>query len=258
LTLAVKNWSLLLEYNNYDYGLFTPVQNPPAAYRELGPRLLQGREPHFLNIGDEVGYQAELSGSLTESIFTLLHYNLASHHAAGQDGIPRPTLQQEDTPFWEFFGNAEWYLPGDRYAYLEIGANEEASVVWQERKWAHAKYKTPFRKKEELEFEVEQLLVTEFRGEEKLDFHDQLFSVGWIPTGSFSIYLIYQMSDDEELKAEEGDNWPSGEAAFSFGNGHHRAIIFYGRERGGLKCSNGVCREVQAFEGVRFTLETSL
>ncbi|MBU1919949.1 hypothetical protein KKG66_03825 [bacterium] len=258
INLNKWNWSLLLEYNNYNYKDITPIQNPPAVYREVGPRLLQGREPHYLNIGDEVGYQLELSGSVTEEIYSTFHYNLSSHHPENQGGFPRPTLQQEDSPFWEMFGNAEWYLPGGRTTFLELGANEEASVVWQDRLWAHAKYTTPFKDNQELEFEVEQLLITEHIGDDDHDYHDQLFSVGWIPSGGFSIYALYQMSDDENLKKKEGDNWLSVESSVSFGGGKHRLILFYGRERGGLKCSNGVCRQVQAFEGFRLSLETSL
>lgn len=258
LNLSKWNWSLLLEYNNYDYGDPTPIQNPPAVYRELGPRLLQGREPHYLNIRDEVGYQVELSGSATEELFTTFHYNLSSHHPEDQGGIPRPTLQQEDFPFWEMFGNAEYYLPGGRTAFLEVGANEEAAVVWQDRFWVQAKYTTPFKDNQELEFQVEQLMITEHQGDVDEDYHDQLYSIGWIPSGSFSIYVLYQMTDDESLKKREGENWLSAESSVSFGGGKHRMILFYGRERGGLKCSNGVCRQVQAFEGFRLTLETSL
>jgi hypothetical protein len=259
LGLSKWNWSLLLEYNNYDYHDPTTIQNPPATYRELGPRLLQGREPHYLNIGDEVGYQIELSGSATEDIFTTLHYNLASHHEEGeQSGLPFPTLKQEDAPFWEMFGNIEWSLPGDRTAFLELGANEEASVIWQDRMWAQARYTTPFRDGEELEFEVEQMLITEHLDDTDRDLHDQLFSLGWKPNGSFSIAGFYQLSNDEILKKREGENWPSVESAISFGGGKHRMILFYGRERGGLKCSNGVCRQVQAFSGFRLSLETSL
>ena len=258
LNLNKWNWSLLLEYNNYNYGDASPIQNPPAVYREIGPRLLQGREPHYLNIPDEVGYQIELSGSPTEDIYTTFHYNLSSRHAEDQGGIPRPTLQQDNSPFWEMFGNAEWYLPGDRTVYLEIGANEEVAVSWQDRMWAHARYSTPISDDQELEFEVEQLLITDKTGAKDRDLHDQLISIGWIPSGSFSIYAFFQMSDDEELKKKEGDNWLSVESSVSFGGGKHRAILFYGHERGGLKCSNGVCRQVQAFEGFRLTLETSL
>jgi hypothetical protein len=261
LNLSKWDWSLLLEYNNYDYkdNSIAPIHNPPAAYRELGPRLLQGREPHYLNIPDEVGYQAELSGSATEDIFTTFHYNIASHHKeGGQNGLPFPTLKQKDFPFWEMFGNIEWSLPGNRTAFLELGANEEAAVIWQNRMWAQARYTTPILDDQELELEVEQMAITEHLADTDRDLHDQLFSVGWKPNGSFSIGGVYQLSDDELLKKHEGENWPSVESAVSFGGGKHRMILFYGRERGGLKCSNGVCRQVQAFSGFRLSLETSL
>lgn len=38
---------------------------------------------------------------------------------------------------------------------------------------------------------------------------------------------------------------------------HHQLTLFYGSEKGGLRCSNGVCREVPPFEdGFKITLQT--
>jgi hypothetical protein len=33
--------------------------------------------------------------------------------------------------------------------------------------------------------------------------------------------------------------------------------VFYGQERGGLKCTGGVCRRVQAFEGWKLSLDSA-
>ncbi len=249
-------WSLLMEYKDYDYIIATPFQNPPTAYRELGPRLLQAREPHVLRPADEVGYQVEISGQATGSTFATLHYNLSSAHAEHQGGIPRPTLQEEDSPFWEMFVNAEQDLPGSRSLYLELGANEESFVVWQQRQWAWLKFTTPFRSSQELEIQSETLLITDRKRDDK-KYTDQLIGLGWFDGRSLSLSLQYEFSNDEELKKREGDGWPSVEAATTLGRGKHRLSLFYGRERGGLKCSNGVCRQVQPFTGWRMTLETT-
>jgi len=37
-------------------------------------------------------------------------------------------------------------------------------------------------------------------------------------------------------------------------NANHKLEIFYGRERAGIKCTGGACRQVPEFEGVRATL----
>ncbi len=235
----------------------TPFQNPATAYRELGPRLLQGREPHVLNIPNETGYQAELSGQLTASTFTTLHYNLSSRHPKDQSGIPLPTLHQADAPFWELFASAEQDLPQGRRLTVELGANEEAAVLWQKRQWAMVRLTTPVRGPHALELETETLLITDkLRDDQK--FTDQLVSLGWSNGGSMSVTFGSEFSTDDALKQREGKNWPFAEAALVSGGGRNRLSVFYGRERGGLRCSNGVCRQVQAFSGVRVTMETSL
>ncbi|RPH96290.1 hypothetical protein EHM69_01710 [candidate division KSB1 bacterium] len=263
--LSNWGWSLLLEYKDYDYHSATPFQNPAVVYRETGPRLLQGREPHVMNIPNEVGYQAELSGQLTSTTFTTLHYNLSSRHprrdvnlfSFWQDIIPLPVLEEKHAPYWELFASVEQNLPQDRTLFLELGANEEAATGWQERMWAWLKFSTPFRTSQALEFEAEALRVTERnRNDRKLT--DYLVGLSWDDGRGFSLAFHQELTDDKELEKREGKSWPSVETAISIGRGKHRLIAFYGRERGGLRCSNGVCRQVQAFTGLRFTLESTL
>ncbi len=257
IVLSKWNWSLLFDYKDYAYGRFTPFQNPPTAYREIGPRLLQGREPHVLNPADEVGFQVELTGQATKTSYLTVHHNLTSQRSEDDEFIPLPTLEQLDMPFVETFVNVDQDLPKDHHVFVELGANEQNAVLWQKRMWGWVKYRWPLRGSATLELETEQLLVTDrTRDDEK--FHDQLYGIAWEPTPTFSIAAQWQLTNDGEIENTEGDSWVSGEAAMQFGSGAHRLIVFYGRERGGLKCSNGVCRQVQAFSGWRVTLETSL
>jgi hypothetical protein len=255
--LSKWGYSWLLEYKDYDYKAVTPFQNPAVVYRDLGPRLLQARDPHVLNIPNEVGFQTELSGNIVEGTYATLHYNLASRHAADQKGIPLPTLHQVDAPYWEAFANVDQDLPGNRKVTAELGANEEASTVWEKRQWVWLTYTTPFKTTQQLEFESQTLLINDqvHTGTKNTD---QLFSVSWNNGKGISLTVEDQFSNDKELKKREGSNWPSVEAAFVLSGGKNRMSFFYGRDRGGLRCSNGVCRQVQAFKGFRLTLETTL
>lgn len=250
-------WSMLAEYADYKYGRATQIQNPSTTFRDVGPRLLQGREKHVMNVPDEVGAQVELNGSLGENTYLTGHFNANSRHSEDDETIPLPTLEEKYRPYWELYANVDHSFTGSQELFVELGSNEEAANEWQERIWGQVRAKFPFRGNQEIEFEIEQLFITnKTRDDEK--YHDMLYGVSWVPNAAVSLYLSAQLTDDEELKRREGDSWFSGEAAWNISGGKHRAILFYGRERGGLKCSNGVCRQVQAFSGVRFTLETSL
>ncbi len=257
LTLSKWGWSLLSEYKDYDYTWERPFQNPPVVYREIGPRLLQGRDPHISTIRGEIGYQLELSGSPVGGTYASLHHHLVSRRPEHQGGVPRPTYQLKHSPYWEWFLNVEQTLPHGRNFIVELGINEEAAAAWLERQWVQGIFRTPYRDTQELEFEIEVMTLKDHLRDEE-SFLDQLYSIAWNSRRSLSLNTQLQLTDDEELKDREGDFWLSGEAAYSMGQGRHRMIVFYGRERGGLKCSNGVCRPVQAFEGLRITLETSL
>jgi len=256
-TISKWGWSLLAEYADYNYKQVTPIQNPPTTHREVGPRLLQGREPHVANIPDEVGIQFELSGSLGENTFVNGHFNANSRHSEEDETVPLPTLEEKYRAYWEVFANVDQSFDGGQELFVELGANEEAASIWQERMWTQVRASFPFKGSQEIEVETEQLFITD-KGRDDEKFHDMLYAISWIPNGAFSLHGSVQLTDDEELKKKEGDYWASGEAAWKFSGGKHRAIVFFGSERGGLKCSNGVCRQVQAFSGFRLTLETSL
>jgi hypothetical protein len=267
-TLSLFGWSLMAEYKDYDYKTVTPFQNPALVYREIGPRLLLARSPHVLNASDEVGYQAELSGKAAPSTFVTTHFNLSSRHATRRDkhgnvsrvdyaAIPLPTLNQIDNPYWETFVGVEQELPAERKVTIELGANEEAFAVWEKRQWAWLTYTTPFRGSQQIEFESQTLLIQN-HNQSVAHSVDQMFGIAWDNGKGVSLTVEDQFSNDADLKHREGDNWPSVEGAVVISGGKSRISLFYGRDRGGLRCSNGVCRQVQAFNGFRLSVETTL
>jgi hypothetical protein len=252
----VSGWALLLEYKDYDYKTVTPFQNPAVVYRELGPRLLESRDPHVLNVADEVGYQAELSGKVTSTTYTTLHYNASSRHDSTSKTIPIPSLKQANAPYWEMFASVEQDLPASRKFSVELGANEEAAAVWEKRQWASLTFTTPLKGTQQIELESQTMRVLDqVHTDRKV--MDQLFLVAWDNGKGFSLSLEDQFTNDKQLEQIEGKNWPAAEAALVLSGGKNRVSVFYGRDRGGLRCSNGVCRQVQAFKGVRVTLETT-
>lgn len=266
--LSKFGWSLMLEYKDYDYKSVTPFQNPALVYREIGPRLLLARTPHVLNPSDEVGYQVELSGKATATTFAMLHFNQSSRHASNQDRsgavtrkdytlLPMPTLKRLDNAYWESFLSVEQDLPTERKVSIELGMNEEAFATWEKRQWVWLTFTTPFRGSQQLEFESQTLLIADqVRTNRKVT--DQMFGIAWDNGKGISLTVEDQFSNDADLKKREGDNWPSIEGAMLLSGGKSRVSLFYGRDRGGLRCSNGVCRQVQAFKGFRLSVETTL
>ncbi len=255
--VTIVRYSLLLNYKDNQYRGWTPFQNPPLVSREIGPRLLQFREPHVFYPEDDVGYQVELSGPVGEDVVALIHFNHSSQHEIGQKGIARPTFEERNWPYWEFFGSGDVTWPSQWRLEFELGLNEEAQLqYWYKRHWLTADATAPLGKAASLLFGGEVLGVHDERSD--ADVTDALVATGWDDGQHLSVEFQFQWTDDETLRKKEGVSWPSVVAGYTFGEARHRAILFWGRERGGLRCSNGFCRRVQPFEGFRFILESSL
>ncbi len=257
ITTTYHQFTLLFNYKDYRYRGWTPFQNPPLVSREIGPRLLQFREPHVFYPEDDVGFQLELSGYFGDNLYLLTHFNHSSQHAESQEGIPRPTFQERDKPYWEYFASAENTWTSGYGLELEAGLSEEAQTqFWFKKYWLTSEVTAPISEMQEIHLGGEILLVRDRRNDD--EFFDKLAFVGWNDGENLSAEVQIQWTDDEELRKKEGALWPSAEIGYSFGEDHHRVIVFGGRERGGLRCSNGFCRRVQPFEGFRLILESSL
>ena len=74
---------------------------------------------------------------------------------------------------------------------------------------------------------------------------------------SLSIAVENQMGDSEEPEdGDDGEFWIGGEFATTiFNNTDLR--LFYGKEKGGIVCRNGVCKNQAEFDGVRLTVITT-
>jgi hypothetical protein len=82
----------------------------------------------------------------------------------------------------------------------------------------------------------------------------------------WSFNLSHESTNSDESLLDNGQNesfesandWNSGSISYRF-NSDHMLEVFYGSIRGGLDCTNGVCRYIQAFdEGIRIDYSRNL
>ncbi|MCK5052000.1 MAG: hypothetical protein KAS53_09780 [Candidatus Cloacimonetes bacterium] len=80
-----------------------------------------------------------------------------------------------------------------------------------------------------------------------------------IAIGNYSLSVAIENQIGESESAEDGDDgefWIGGEIATTiFNNTDIR--LFYGKEKGGIVCRNGVCKNQAEFDGVRLTVITT-
>ncbi len=234
-------------YKYYNFGIENPFHTPPVAQREITTHLMS-RHPHIPDLFDQVGFEINLSASPSEIIFLDLNFSRASKHDGGS---LLPTLKQEDWAFWEFFGEAEIYARPDLTLKLGAGQNGEAyPTFWEEKTGLAAGAIYNLDNLWSVTVDLENMWVDD--KEEAEDYTDQYASITASRASLGSLNFSYEQSSlDDEI---EGDHWIGGELAAEIAQ-NHRLMVFYGRERGGLKCTSGVCRTVQSFEGIRLTYE---
>jgi len=74
---------------------------------------------------------------------------------------------------------------------------------------------------------------------------------------SLSVAVENQMGDsDEPEDGDDGEFWIGGELATTIFN-NTDVRLFYGQEKGGVICRNGVCKNQAEFDGVRLTVITT-
>lgn len=255
-----------------------PMQNPPIVHKEHSFTLLS-RTPHIIDFNDEIGMQLDLFYSVTPDITVNLNASTASRHkkyAMNSSGVLQvadsvqflPSMDKEYSPFWEFYTDVEWYFEGQ--SSVRIGFNRRYDAPFEEfGNIAHVQSSTTIPVHFEYQFSEEYTLSGNL---ENQWFHDSFLTKKDVTNTYVALTLSrapgmaatlrFEMSDDisegtgEKLSGDLS-YWVGGEFTYRIGSAH-TATVFYGRERGGLVCSSGICRVVNPFNGIRFSLMSQI
>lgn len=80
-------------------------------------------------------------------------------------------------------------------------------------------------------------------------FHERLFAVSWGRSPWLALTVTYEDSDEDD-PTEPRDDWTNVVAQVAVAEGHD-VVLSYGSERGGWKCTGGVCFFEPEFEGLK-------
>lgn len=254
-----SGWGVLIDYRNYRFPYFSQpaLQYPPSGVPEATFTLFD-RYPHTPNYSSEVGYQLELNLKQGPYAFKW-NFNQISR----QERLNLlPSLRDYLLPYWStnlsldrktFYG-WRWGLNGGYKTIRQIDERYGGAGMVE---WRGG---NRFSWGGELQYlwNIEKRIGRRFR-DVYLTAYSTLSEVG-------TLTLIAERSGDiwdvsgtkvknkalQKILSRES-YWPSVEFIF-------RAIpktqlqLFYGYERGGLKCSGGLCRLVNPFKGTKLTL----
>jgi hypothetical protein len=253
-----------------------PYQNPPTVQREHTSTLIS-RYPHVVDFNDEVGAQVDVVYAPTGDITLNFNGALASRHYQYQDidtgsssifqRIDRsdsyiPNLDDQFSPFWELFVEGEYYITP--HIYTKLAFDRQSNTLFNQlNPQSSEKVMTstiPFEFKYtfgdinalKLIFEM-QWVNNSIRLDDKT-FTNELISLNYSMSPYISATLGFEFTNDKEEPTGK-DKWYIGEVTYRI-NESNTVTASYGSERGGLRCTNGICRFVQPFQGFRLGIAT--
>jgi hypothetical protein len=272
LSYAVKGISLGLEFKDYyKYGAnpneaasgFTPYQNAPELVIAHSSHLLN-THPHEVNPNDEIGYKFTWEYQMNDNTAFKGSFASASKHN-GDSIIP----EMDDTylPYSDSWLGADMDIDIHRFSaglgymkdspiskgvnqLIEPGEDTELEVYSDERLTFMGDYKIKMNETSSISLCGElQKVNNEFLDEDYNDIYGSV-EYEYSPYGYVNVSLI---TTSQKVPDDSPDSWLGFEAGINIKE-NHKLEIFYGRERSGIKCSGGTCRQVPEFDGLRITL----
>ena len=280
------------EYKNYEFDpvnpdqrtpnrptRMLPVQNPPTVFKEHGFYFLS-RDMHVIDFNDETGMQLDVFYALTPRITINLNGSVASRTVAWKplanlrfQEIKRanrllPAFEDAFSPFYEVYGEVEWYL--DEQSYIRAAVNRRYDAPYEETYRLGGNLKSLHEVSSwTLPVRIEYMLTGPYSigasFEQQLfhestlktpDYYNQFVSLTFSRAPEWAASVRMELTTTE-YEPSQKKFWITGEFTHRIGNAH-TATVSYGTERGGLVCSNGICRLVDPFNGLRFSLVTQL
>ena len=283
-----SGFGISAEYKNYQFDVVNPgerdpnrptrmlpMANPPTAFKEHSFNLL-ARKPHVIDFNDEVGWQIDAFYSLSPT-FTVSVNGSAASRQKTWTGLPSgnyrmvdksntlfPAMDADFWPFYEVYAEMEWYFDGQ--SYIRAAVARRADTQFQEltrEEHLQSSFTVPVR--------IEYMVTEEYSIGASLeqqrahdssypdgteDFWNEFISLTFAKAPLWAATVRFEMTtDDNEPSGKKF--WTVGEFSYRIGNAH-TATVSYGTERGGLVCSNGICRQMNPFDGVRLQLVTQL
>ena len=254
-----------------------PFQNPPIVHKEHTFSLLK-RYPYVADFNDEVGFQIE-AFYLFDDVTTLnFNTSVSSDHfeysynpnnsefkRIENGSIYFPSLNNNRSPFWELYFEVEHYYDFEIGSYFKTAINRRSETVFDPISFfAQVQPTRTVTIPMEVQHMLNEILSLKISSENQWvtkypstkTYYNHLLSLQFSRSPDFSIAARWETTTSNN-EPNNQKNWGVIEIGYKVGNKHNIAIS-YGSERGGQVCSNGICRTVNPFNGLRFSFTSSL
>lgn len=250
-----------------------PWQLGPTGIRQHDISLM-GNVTHPVDYGDELGWNLELRRDIGYSWVVILNAAQTSQASDSRDPdqaagfLPKQDITRN--PWQEYFAEIEYSGGAISQRMLiaytsSVLSGASAAEITKHITLVPA-YLSWYASNDIVLSTVVELQQSTVSGEaydgELIDGHDFQSMHGILSMDlkqKYSASLIWDSSDDPNLNsgAHGTQNWISGELSLKPLDGLW-VRASYGKEKGGVRCTGGVCRVLNPFEGFRMTLEWRL
>ena len=302
LTVPLRDWSLLVEYKNYNFLTLSPLEkdnfvnqfgyhadfsNPPPGYYEH-TTVLNGRIARQANINDEIGYQIKLSGPIAMNHTASISFAKSSQHQSWIQEIQddyyqwnadktfdwMPSSESFANPYNELFINFDGHFFNHKLFY-EIGWGniQDVQYLFVNQNRSNGLFRVhEFLNAQTIPLSLTYAINNKYSVELKVEYqeleqgslretndgntfmsvvgkplrYNNVISLGFASSPKWSVTYSQDNTsiDEKSLKAEQWTYW---ELLYRI-NQNMVLTYFDGSLKGGLVCSNGVCRYKQPFE----------
>jgi hypothetical protein len=262
-------------------------QNAPIVHKEHTFTLLS-RYPHIIDFNDEVGFQVDVFYTLFGRLTGNLNFSAASRHysfAPTGDTVmflpvygskPRntswlPSFDRKFSPFWEAYAEFQYYFEEGGTDYVMVALNRRSEDIAEElrtptnpqgfiesRRLSAIPISIQYTIGEDwtVKFVSERQWVYDDGNKAQKEFYNHLLSISVAKSPFFSVALRYEFTSDRGTIDGRKD-WTALDASYRLSNSHTLTLTV-GGDRGGQICTNGVCRIVNPFLGVRASVVSYL
>ncbi|MCX6159930.1 MAG: DUF6029 family protein [Ignavibacteriae bacterium] len=289
LSFSKSKIGITLDYKNYRFDMtapdnratdrptkMLPFQNPPTVVREQTSTLIS-RNPHVVDFNDEVGAQLDVVYAPSDKVSFNLNTAVASRHFdyinTGTPSKPKyervarsgnflPGFDNSLSPYWEVFLEGEWYATDKLYG--KIAFDRQSQVTYSYNNPAASEKLTAFTIPTEIrytfipEYTLKFILEQQFMNNNvrvgDQNYMNTYLSVGVSKSPELSATVNLEFTNDSEDPSGK-KFWALGELAYKL-SGANTITASYGSERGGLRCTSGICRYVRPFEGFRLSISS--
>jgi len=251
------------EYKSY----YTPyliksISNPPIVYRESNS-MLASRNAHSINFGNERGHQLEFNRIILGDKNLLGNLSMSYRHKNEDmedlsiiDFLKMEENDQLDDYYPYRQGYIElngWTLNDKLYFKIALDQFTEFNVGSKDV------YATTLPTQWTWKFKNGNSLTTYLEAQSKTvkgpipgDYTGTYLSTSYSHQGRWIVTGFY----DQEVSEDKTSKWPGIDFSYNI-NSETQVSLFYGSQKGGLVCANGICAEQPGFEnGMKITLRS--